>query len=368
MQFLESVIALGEVRGVGLRTAHALLKAYGSDLPRVFTDDRQTVEASCGMSLRNCDFSDTRCQDIASKELEFIDEHGIRALVYGHAGYPQRLLNCDDAPLVLYTLGNFDVDSDAHYVSVVGTRSPTSYGKDVCSKIVSDLAALVPNVVIISGLAYGIDVAAHRAALKSGVPTLAVMGHGLDRVYPSTHRDTAKKIIENGALITEYHSGTQPDGPNFVQRDRIIAGLADVVIVVESKSKGGSLITAHYALEYNRDVMAVPGRINDDVSSGCNQLIKRNVAALVESAQDIVGAMAWDAKPQPRQTEMFEPLTADEQKIADILAQYPDGLQVNDIVPLAGLPFHKISALLFSLEDKNLIAIAPGSVYRMKLQ
>ena len=319
------------------------------------------------MSLRNFDFGEARCRDVALREMDFISKHSIRALVYGTEGYPSRLLNCDDAPLLLYTMGNHDIADDAHYVSVVGTRTPTSYGKDVCTKIVSDLAQMVPGAVIISGLAYGIDVTAHRAALSSGLRTVSVLGHGLDRIYPSVHRDTARKIVEHGALVTEYHSGTQPDGPNFVQRDRIIAGLADVVIVVESKAKGGSLITAHYALEYNRDVMAVPGRISDAVSSGCNQLIKRNVAALVESAQDIVNAMSWDAVKTPVQASLFESLTADEQKIVDILHQYPDGLQVNDIVPLAAMPFHKISAMLFSLEDKGVISIAPGSVYRLKM-
>lgn len=365
MTFIESVIALVEVRGVGLRTAHKLLEAYGEDLPRVFSDSKADVEHRTGLNLRSISFDDPVARQKAAAELDFIAGHGIKALVYGTPDYPQRLAQCSDAPLLLYTTAGFDFNAPRHCVSVVGTRTPTAYGKDVCRKIVEDLAALVPDTVIVSGLAYGIDVAAHRAALASGLPTLAVLGHGLDRIYPDAHRDTAKQILGQGALVTEYRSGTQPEGPNFVQRDRIIAGLADVVVVVESRLKGGSLITAHYALEYSRDVMAVPGRQCDVSSAGCNQLIKRNVAALVETAEDIVNLMSWDAG-QPRQQKIFADITPDEQQIYDILCQYPDGLQVNDIVPLASMPFHRISATLFSLEDKNLISIAPGSVYRIR--
>lgn len=364
MQHLKYLIALTKVRGIGLRTAHRLLEVYGDNIQEVFLSDLRDVEERAQITLRNINFKDPACLEQAAREVEFIVKHKLRAMVYGTADYPSHLLECPDAPLVLYAMGNGDFNAKKRYVSVVGTRTPTSYGKDMCRMLVSELAQMVPDIVVVSGLAYGIDVTAHRAALDAGVPTYGVLGHGLDRIYPSVHRDTAKKMLEQGALLTEYASGTKPEGPNFVQRDRIIAGLADVVIVVESKAKGGSLITAHYALEYNRDVMAVPGRINDTASAGCNQLIKRNVAALVESAQDIVNAMQWDAM-QPKQLALFPELTEQEQQIVKVLEQYPDGLQVNDIVPLVSMPFHKISAMLFDLEDKNVVAIAPGSVYRL---
>ena len=242
----------------------------------------------------------------ARKELDFIEKHGIQLYYYKDSNYPYRLSQCTDAPLLLYAKGNVEVNPK-HVVSVVGTRMPSERGKDWCRQLVIDLASHIPDLTIVSGLAYGIDVIAHKAALESGIPTIIVPAHGLDRIYPATHRNVAVQALEMGGLLTEYTTGTEPERHNFVARNRIIAGMADAVVVVESKSKGGSLITAQMAQDYSRDVFALPGRFNDVCSVGCNDLIKHNRAQLIECAEDLVATMGWEmVVKQPIQTTMLE--------------------------------------------------------------
>jgi DNA processing protein len=254
-----------------------------------------------------------------------------------------------------------------HVVSVVGTRHATPYGADLCHSFVRDLKELCPDVLIVSGLAYGIDINAHRAALQYGFPTVGVLAHGLDRIYPAVHRKTAVAMLEHGGLLTEFMSGTNPDRQNFVKRNRIVAGMSDATIVVESADKGGALITAELAESYHRDCFAFPGRTTDVYSKGCNSLIKNNKASLILSVEDFVEAMGWIAhKPKEVvQRELFPDLTEEEKKVVDLMQQLSDGIQINTLVVEANIPINRMSALLFELEMKGVVRALAGGVYRL---
>jgi DNA processing protein len=304
--------------------------------------------------------------NIAEREMEFIEKNGIKLICWGDADYPYRLAECYDAPLVLHHMGNADLNAK-HIISIVGTRHASEYGKDLCENFVTDLAKLVPDVLVISGLAYGIDVCAHRAALKAGLPTVGVLAHGLDRIYPNSHRSTAKSMLDNGGLLTEFMSETNPLPQFFVQRNRIVAGISDATIVVESASKGGSLITASLAQSYSRDCYAFPGRVYDQYSQGCNELVSRNKAALITSAYDFVEAMNWDTKGKTlenRQTELFPEMKDEETDIITVLKDCDDGLQVNQMVVKLNTPINKLLPLLFEMEMKGYIKAVAGGRYR----
>ena len=255
-----------------------------------------------------------------------------------------------------------------HIVSIVGTRHASEYGKGVCENFVTDLAKLLPGTLIVSGLAYGIDICAHRAALKAGLPTTGILAHGLDRIYPNAHRSTAKSMLENGGLATEFMSGTNSLPPYFVQRNRIVAGLADATVVIESASKGGSLITASLAQSYSRDCFAFPGRVNDQYSQGCNELVSRNKAALITSAYDLVEAMGWETTARKSagelQTELFPELAEQENEIITALRASGDGLQINQMVVMLNTPINKLMPLLFEMEMKGYIKAVAGGCYR----
>ena len=306
--------------------------------------------------------------ELAEKEMEFIASKGIKLICFGDEAYPCRLAECADAPLVLHSLGNADLNA-RHIVSIVGTRHATEYGKALCENFVADLARFAPGTLIVSGLAYGIDVCAHRAALKAGLPTIGVLAHGLDRIYPGAHRATAKQMLENGGLLTEFMSGTEPFPSNFLQRNRIVAGMADATVVVESASKGGSLITASLALGYDRDCFAFPGRVNDQYSQGCNELVSRNRAALITSAYDFVEAMNWDVATAKKsagdlQAELFPELSPEETAVMTALRDSSDGLQVNQMVVQLNIPINKLLPLLFEMEMKGLVKAVAGGCYR----
>ena len=306
--------------------------------------------------------------ELAEKEMEFIASKGIKLVCFGDEAYPCRLAEYADAPLVLHSLGNADLNA-RHIVSIVGTRHATEYGKALCENFVADLARFAPGTLIVSGLAYGIDVCAHRAALKAGLPTIGVLAHGLDRIYPGAHRATAKQMLENGGLLTEFMSGTNSFPSNFVQRNRIVAGMADATVVVESASKGGSLITASLALGYDRDCFAFPGRVNDQYSQGCNELVSRNRAALITSAYDFVEAMNWDVATAKKsagdlQAELFPELSPEETAVMTALRDSSDGLQVNQMVVQLNIPINKLLPLLFEMEMKGLVKAVAGGCYR----
>jgi len=305
----------------------------------------------------------------AERELEFIDRHRIQMLWCGDTQYPFRLRESPDRPLVLYSKGNIHFE-DTKVVPVVGTRVATDRGKEQTRQLVLDLAKQIPNVIIVSGLAYGIDIAAHHAAIEAGVPTVIVPAHGLDRIYPPLHRPVAVEALENGGILTEYPSGTKPDAFNFVARNRIIAGLADAVVVAESKQKGGSLITAQMACDYNRDLFAFPGRPTDESAQGCNMLIRNQKAQLIQSADDLIYSMQWEtatAKKQPVQTEisdLFGTLSPTQCTLIDKLHEQEDGMHINMVVLETQIPYSQASADLMLLEMQGFVKSLPGGIYR----
>lgn len=305
----------------------------------------------------------------AKKEMEFVDRHAIGLYYYKDANYPYRLQQCVDAPLLLYSKGAIDVNPK-HVVSIVGTRMPSERGKDWCRRLVLDLAERIPELTIVSGLAYGIDVTAHKAAIEAGIPTIIIPAHGLDRIYPSVHRQVAVQALGNGGILTEYSCGTEPERFNFVARNRIVAGLADALVVVESKQKGGSLITADMAMDYGRDVFAMPGRTDDACSAGCNDLIKRNKAQLIEGAEDLIAAMQWQVEmKQPVQTTMVElmvELTATQKQLVGLLQEAEAGLHINQLVMETQLAYNLVASELVMLELDDIVKSMPGGMWRIK--
>lgn len=302
----------------------------------------------------------------AEEELKFAEKNRIRVLCLGDADYPMRLRECDDAPLALFFRGGADLNA-CRILAVVGTRHITEQGKDICRNLCAEIATSNPNTLIVSGLAYGVDIHAHRAALAHGLPTVGVLAHGLDRIYPPIHRATAAEMLAQGGLLTEYMSGTRPDKGNFVRRNRIIAGLADATVVVESAVKGGALITAHLAQDYNREVFAFPGRATDPYSEGCNRLIRNNVATLCCSATDILSSLGWEERNSAEksvQRELFPSLSEEEQRVADLLGA-EEGLPINRLVVKSNLPVGQIRSILFELEMKGIVKPMAGGMYRL---
>jgi DNA processing protein len=306
----------------------------------------------------------------AEREAEWIEQHGIHVWTLSDENYPYRLRQCPDRPTVLYGKGNIN-HSEGHMVSIVGTRRPTERGKDLTRNLVRTLRDRLDKVSIISGGAYGIDITAHRAALELDVPTIIIPAHGLDRIYPIQHRPEAVAALQKGGLLTEHMSGVEPLAPYFVQRNRIIAGLADAVVVVESKTKGGSLITAQMALDYDRELFAFPGRPTDDVSSGCNSLIRRQAAHLIDNADDLIEAMNWQTvstktdATQTRVVEFLGDLTDRQQMLMHKLQEAEDGMHINLIVMETELNYSDVASELVMLEIQGLVKSLPGGIYRI---
>ena len=306
----------------------------------------------------------------AEAELEYMQTHGIRALTLTDEDYPQRLSECPDAPIILYYKGNADLNQ-SRIISIVGTRHCTTYGQDIIRRFIEDLHRFCPQVLVVSGLAYGVDINAHREALANGYPTVGVLAHGLDQIYPYRHRDTAAEMLRQGGLLTEFMTQTNADKPNFVRRNRIVAGMADATIVVESAKKGGSLITAEITEGYGRDVFAFPGRIGDTYSEGCNMLIKDNHAGLITCAEDFAKAMGWETEAQLHQQlsqglqqELFPDLTEEEQRIVKALTG-ADSKQINILAIDTVIPISRLTSLLFNLEMKGVVRLLSGGCYRL---
>ena len=306
----------------------------------------------------------------AEAEVKYMEEHKIRACTLLDDDYPQRLLECADAPLVLYYKGNSDLNQ-TRIISMVGTRQITNYGRDLCHKFIRELNELCPQVLIVSGLAYGVDICAHRESLANGYETIGVLAHGLDQIYPYHHRDTAAQMVEHGGLLTEFMTQTNADKANFVRRNRIVAGMSDSTIVIESAAKGGSLITAEIAQSYDRAVFAFPGNVGQPFSEGCNNLIRDNGAGLISSAEDFVKAMGWEYDAVRRQAladgierQLFPELSPEEQKIVSLLQQTND-LQLNIISVKTGIAIHQITAMLFQLEMKGVVKPLAGGMYHL---
>ena len=360
-------IALTQMRGIGLMTAKKLCEQAGgiSLLFDAHKNLRDIIpDASDQLVALMADT--TPALQRAEQELEFMEGKQMRGITFKDDDYPSRLLPCDDSPLVLFSCGNADLNRK-RIVSIVGTRHCTAYGKDICNHFVEDLHTLDPDILIVSGLAYGIDICAHKAALQYGMQTVGVMAHGLDMVYPRLHRNTAVEMTRNGGLLTEYTTKTTPEKGNFVQRNRIVAGIADVTVVVESAERGGSLITANLAHSYGREVCAFPGRVTDEYSKGCNRIIYNEMAHSIRSAQDLFDIMNWETGSQgyrPLQQDLFVELTAEERKVVDCLAD-EEGKPAGQIVADTGLSFSAVSIILFELESKGLIDFVGGGCYRL---
>ena len=341
------------------------LIAYCGSLEAVFMERKRSLKKVPGIGEKlSQQITASGILEKADKEIEYILKNNIRVLFYLDEDYPQRLKQCEDAPVVFYTRGNTNLDREK-IVSIVGTRNATEYGKEICSKLVEGFSENHPEILIVSGLAYGIDVCAHKAALRNNLDTVAVLGHGLATIYPAVHRNIAGEIARCGALLTEYVSNEIPDAPNFVKRNRIIAGLADATIVIESGTKGGALITADIANSYNRDVFAFPGRTGDRFSTGCNRLIKANKAALVEDFRDIEYMMGWQiaGKKSATQQKLFVDLSEEEQLIMNLL-ENSDDQSIDQIAVKCNLPVSKISYLLINLEFNGMVKCLPGKIFR----
>ena len=358
-------IAITELQGIGDITAKKLI-AYCGSAKAVFDEHKKVLEkipSIGGVYAQNIINTKTEALNRAEEEIRFIENNNIMPFFYLDKNYPKRLLQCEDGPIVIYSKGNVNFNNEK-VVSIVGTRKATEYGKEFCDKIVADLVPHQP--LIVSGLAYGIDVCSHKAALKNKLQTAAVLAHGLDRVYPSQHSSVAKNMLENGGLITDYKSRTNPDRENFPKRNRIVAGLSDLTIVVESSKKGGSLITAYLANDYNRDVFALPGRLSDSQSEGCNHLIKINKAALIQSVKDIEYLMGWEVEKKDfsNQQKLFVELSEEQKILTNVLAQ-KEKLPIDDIALQAKLPMSKTASLLLELEFNGVVKSLPGKMYKL---
>jgi len=361
---LTALLTLNRIDGLGCIGAKYLYEQLGS-AQEIFRNREHLKEIIPGIDTHIFDaLCGSGYDSFIREELEFIEKHGIRCVTPADSDYPARLLDCNDAPLVLFSLGNVNYNA-TRTVGVVGTRKATDYGRRMCHTFIKELHELCPDIAIVSGLAYGIDIESHKAALEVGFPTIGVLAHGLDMVYPSSHRPIAKQMLSDGGLVTEFMSRTQPLGHNFVRRNRIIAGLSDAVIVVESAAKSGSLITAEIAESYNRECFAFPGSVGDPYSVGCNELIRDNRAGLITSALDFVNAMGWNEHLQKGvsvQKELFPELTEEEEKVYQRISLKAQGVHINTLITELNIPYPRLSSILFSLEMKALIKQAPGSL------
>lgn len=300
----------------------------------------------------------------AEKEIKFIEKYKIRTLFLTDEDYPKRLLNCYDSPTLLFYKGTTDLNA-SRIVAIVGTRSNSDYGKAFTEKLVRELAD--QNIVVISGLAYGIDAIAHKASLKHNLPTIGVVGHGLSKIYPAAHAELAKEMITaGGGILTEFFHDVKPDKHNFPLRNRIVAGISDATVIVESTTKGGSMITAKLADAYNRDVFAVPGRTTDKVSAGCNHLIKYNKAVLLTDADELLEVLGWKEKKvkAKKQRELFIELTPEEQSIINLL-QEKEAAHIDEINSASGLSSSAVAAAILNLELQGILQSQPGKMYRI---
>ena len=357
-------MALTQIPGVGSIIGKKLV-SYCGGVEAVFKEKKRNLLKIPGVgSVLVRGFNRNEALAKAEKEIKFIEKGRIKPIFYLDKEYPQRLTHCIDGPLMLFYRGIANLNSP-RIVSIVGTRKATNYGRYCCQKIVEGLAD--SNVLIISGLAYGIDTCAHRSSLINGIKTIGVLAHGLDRIYPWLNRKLAGQMVKEGGLITEFFSGTLPDRENFPKRNRIIAGMADAVVVIEAAYKGGALITAEIANSYNREVFAIPGRIDNQYSVGCNQMIKMNKAALAESAEDIKFIMGWERSVEETssgQTRLFIDLSEEEETIINLLET--NGKSGIDWISLSSnMSMSKVASVLLHLEFKGLIKSLPGKIYTL---
>ena len=361
---LKHKIALGLIPRIGDINARKLVSHFGS-VEAIFHEPyRNLIKIpGIGSGIAKC-ISERSYLDTAEKEAEYVIKNNIRTYFYLDNDYPFRLRQCDDSPVVFFFMGTSDLNANK-VLSVVGTRNATIRGREWCEKIIGGLAAGHPDLIIVSGLAYGIDIASHKAALANNLQTIGVLGHGFKTTYPSAHFSTAKAMLRNGGLLTDFLSDALPERNNFLKRNRIIAGLSDATLLVESGVKGGALITADIANSYNRDVFAVPGRPDDQWSAGCNSLIKNNKAALVESSDDIEYFLNWKSeKSKPSiQGTLFCDMDENEKKIYEALVKEGE-MTMDNICRSLDIPIQKLSSMLLQMEFKGIVKFYPGNLYR----
>jgi len=360
-QELFHLLALQQVEGVGDIMAKKLITHCGNaaEVFKTKTSQLANIDGIGSVLLKN--IKDKTVFEKAEQELQFIKSNEIEVSYFQDENYPDRLKHCIDGPVLLFTSGNIDL-KNKKIISIVGTRQITSYGMEFCRKLIEDLAPLNP--VIISGFAYGVDIFAHQLAMEHDLQTIGVVAHGLNQIYPKTHKKYVAKMEQNGGFMTEFWSSSNPEKENFVRRNRIVAGISEATIVIESAERGGSLITANIANDYNRDVFAVPGRTTDKYSQGCNNLIKTQKANLLTSAADLVYILNWDieSKAKPVQKQLFVTLEDDEQKVYDYLLK--NGKELMDIIALrCDFPIYKISGMLLNMELKGVIRPLPGKLF-----
>ena len=360
---LLAILRLQKSKAIGAILAKKLIVNVG-DVSQIFKEKTSTLSKINGIGnhvLKH--LFDAENIKSATQELKYIKENKTNFSYFLDDDYPTNLQHCIDSPILLFKDGNIDFSNDK-IISIVGTRNMSSYGRDFCNKLVDDLAEYNP--IIVSGFAYGVDICAHKAAIKNNLQTLAVLAHGLEEIYPKVHKKYINQVNENGGFLTEFWHNETPLRENFLKRNRIVAGISKATIIIESAEKGGSLVTADIANSYNRDVFAVPGRTTDLYSKGCNNLIKNNRAQLLTSAEDIVKMLNWDIKEKPKtiQKQLFVELNENEQKIYDLL--HEKGAQLLDVISLeCNIPVYQLSSILLQLEMKGVLKPLPGKLFEL---
>ncbi len=362
-------LALSMIKGVGIVSIRKLISYYGSAEKVLLADKRslKNVPEIGEHIIKLILNSGADVFKLAEQELRFCDDNDIEPLFYLDKKFPKRLNHCPDTPSLIFSKGN-DVYNNQKLISIVGTRNATEYGREFCDRIIREIAQNGHNAVIVSGLAYGVDIAAHKAALKYGLPTVAVLGHDLSQVYPSEHKKYLSDICRHGGIISEFRTFDVFDRKNFLRRNRIIAGMTDLTIVVESSCKGGAIYTAGLANDYNRDVFAVPGRVGDLRSQGCNKLIKASKACLIEGVSDIEYIMGWDKSGKSEsviQKKLFIELTGEEQKILEVIND-EKRVALDVLMVKLSMPVSKLNSTLLKLEFDGLVKSLPGKMYVKK--
>lgn len=355
-------VALTLIPQIGDVVAKELLAHFGN-ATAIFAAKKRELERIPGVGAHRANAIKKCCDRQAiEKEIVFMEKNDVEPIFYTDANYPERLRHCYDSPVMLYSKGVATLQAPK-MLGIVGTRRPTAYGIQLCEQFID--AFKDENITIVSGLAYGIDITAHRAALRVGLPTIGVLAHGLNTLYPAAHHYTAQQMLQQGGLLTDFHSGASLNKQNFPRRNRIVAGICDAILVIESGVKGGSLITADIAAGYNRDVMAIPGRIGDPGSAGCLELIKQNKASLVTSAQDVLETLNWrPVAPQPVQQSLFYQLDTDEQVILQLLSAHK-ALHLDEILHRSALNKSRVSEKLMQLEMMAMLRPLPGNTYEL---
>ncbi len=360
-------VALSMVPGIGDITIKTLVSYCGS-AGEVFKKTKYQLSKIPGMGMIQAGkIKSFNNFHTAEQEVKKCEDHDIEILFVADAKYPRKLKHAPDSPSVLFYKGTADLNNPKS-VAIVGTRRSTSYGREFTVKLIEQLAP--HNPLIVSGLAYGIDIMAHRSALKNNLETIGIMASGLDIIYPGQHRKTASQMLQQGGLLTEFPIGTIPDAHNFPSRNRVIAGMCDVIVVIEAAEKGGALITAEIANSYSRDVFALPGDISNKFSRGCNNLIKQNKAHLLTSAKDIEYIMNWETKAAPKQNEEkyydYSKLSEDEKNLIETIKSSTGGLVIDELSWKSNIPLNKLASLLLNLEFNGIIKCLPGKKYKLK--